>query len=153
MSDKLRFLHGLLTRSQRRVTRNFANRISALPAEPCAEPSLALRLDALLQVRAALDASLALLGYDLPDWSMRSLVREGDGWHCCLSRNPALPAELDDTASGDGPTPARAILAAMTAARCRDDVEGHAAARLIAAPEPAGDPPAATPGISCDDYA
>ncbi|HVZ14229.1 MAG TPA: hypothetical protein VG894_07195 [Bauldia sp.] len=150
MSDKLSFIHGLLTRSQGRVTRNFARRISALPAERCPDAKLAIRIDALLQVRAALDASIALLGYDLPDWSVRSLMQDGDGWHCLLSRNPALPEELDDVASGDGPTPARAILAAMTAARCAD--------RVGDAPSPAVhladcNAPPTMPGVSCDDYA
>jgi len=150
MSATLHFLQGMLTRSRGRVTRNFASRISALPAEPSPQANIAIRIDALLQVRAALDAALALLAYDLPDWSVRSLVREVDGWHCGLSANPGVPAGLDDIATGDGPTPARAILAAMTAARCQNEAAGTRRYCDVAGAD-GGE--LSNSGVSCDDYA
>ena len=149
MSRWLSLVHGRLASSQDRIARTFARRIAMLATSSRPTANVAIRLDALLQVHATLEAALALLGYDLPGWSVRQLAQDGDGWHCLLSRNPALPIDLDDPLAGDGQTPAHAILIAMAAERCRDrqasqtrdGAEGSITGELL------------VPGVACDDYA
>lgn len=149
MSDKLAFIHGLLSRGNGRVARKFADRIRKLPEVQPGEVSLAIRIDALLQVRAGLEAALVLLGYDLPGWSMRSLIQEDGRWHCTLARHPSLPAALDDAVCGSEASPARAILAAMTEARCQD-ADGATRRRSRSA---GAEAVAELTGVGCDDYA
>jgi hypothetical protein len=52
----------------------------------------------LIESGAFVDATLALLTLELPGWTLRRLVHDDGEWHCALSRQPALPAELDETA-------------------------------------------------------
>src|SRR5262245_8083510 len=56
------------------------------------------RLIRLIESGAFADATLALLELELPQWSLRRLIREDDEWHCSISKQLGLPAELDDMA-------------------------------------------------------
>jgi hypothetical protein len=58
----------------------------------------AQRVDQLLDAGAFTDAALVMLEATLPDWHLRRLFCEDAEWHCSLSRQPNLPAEIDDTA-------------------------------------------------------
>ncbi|HUI13252.1 MAG TPA: hypothetical protein VL048_07285 [Xanthobacteraceae bacterium] len=55
-------------------------------------------MDRLVESGAWADVALALIELELPDWTVRRLIREDGQWHCSLSRHPNLPITLDDTA-------------------------------------------------------
>jgi hypothetical protein len=57
----------------------------------------ATQIERLIQSNAWTDAALALIDLELPAWTLRRLVCEGDEWICSLSRKPNLPVSLDDT--------------------------------------------------------
>jgi len=76
-------------------------------------------LDRLIEDGAWCDAALALIELELPAWSVRRLVREDGEWFCSLSREPNLPAALDDTADASHPVLPLAILVAFVEARRR----------------------------------
>src|SRR5262249_44356500 len=50
----------------------------------------------LIDSRAYTDAILALLELELPQWRLRRLMHEEGEWHCTLSKQLGVPAELDD---------------------------------------------------------
>jgi hypothetical protein len=57
----------------------------------------AARLNRLIEAGAWTEAALALIELELPQWQVRRLVCDDGKWLCSLSRQPNLPAELDDT--------------------------------------------------------
>jgi hypothetical protein len=84
-----------------------------LPAYPVATKA---KLDALIEAGAWIDAALALLKLELPQWRLRRLVYDDGEWHCSLSNQPALPVELDDSVEPVHAIPALAILCALVEA-------------------------------------
>jgi hypothetical protein len=77
----------------------------------------AKQIDRLIKSDAWTDAALALLELELPAWKLRRLVREGGEWICSLSRQPNLPATLDDTVDASHELMPLAILLAFVQAR------------------------------------
>jgi hypothetical protein len=73
----------------------------------------------LIESGAFADAALKLLELELPRWKLRRLVHEDGEWHCALSRQLTLPAELDDMAEGRHEELSLAILDAFVEARRR----------------------------------
>ncbi len=71
----------------------------------------------LAELGAWADAALALVELELPGWSLRRLICEDGTWSCSLSRQPNLPAALDDTADGGHDVMPLAILRAFLQAR------------------------------------
>ena len=71
----------------------------------------------LIDAGAFTDAALTLLELELPHWKLRRLIREDDEWHCSVSRQLGLPAELDDMAEGEHESLPLAILSAFIEAR------------------------------------
>ena len=71
----------------------------------------------LIDSRAFTDAILALLELELPQWSLRRLIHEEGEWHCTLSKQLGVPAELDDTAEGFHEALPLAMLSAFVEAR------------------------------------
>jgi len=55
----------------------------------------------------------------IPHWKLRRLIREYDEWHCSLSKQLGLPAELDDMDECNHETLALAVLGAFVEARRR----------------------------------
>ena len=82
-------------------------------------PIAKARIVRLIESGAFADATLALLELELPQWKLRRLVHEDGEWHCALSRQLALPAELDDMAEGRHEDLSLAILDAFIEARRR----------------------------------
>jgi len=78
-----------------------------------------ITLDRLIEAGAWTDAAITLIGFELPNWSVRRLVCEDGEWHCSLSRQPNLPIFLDEPAEGSHAVLALAVLRAFVAARCR----------------------------------
>ena len=73
----------------------------------------ALRIDQLIDAGALIDATLALIELELPAWKLRRLISEDGEWHCSLSKQPSLPAGLDETAEASDEILPLAILIAF----------------------------------------
>ena len=80
----------------------------------------AVQIDEMLKAGAWTDVSLAVIAYELPAWKMRRLFYEDGEWTCSLSRQPNLPAELDDTVDAHHPWLPLAVMSAFFEARRRD---------------------------------
>jgi hypothetical protein len=80
-------------------------------------PAAKARVDRLIESRAWTDAALALVELELPQWSVRRLICEDGLWHCSLSKQPGLPAGLDETAEASHESLPLAILSAFVEAR------------------------------------
>jgi hypothetical protein len=106
----------------------------------------ATALDRLIESGAWTDAALALLELELPAWKLRCLVCEGGEWICSLSRQPNLPAALDDTVDAVHEAMPLAILLAFLQAR-------RVAAILPAISVVPTVVPAAAELICCDNFA
>ena len=78
-----------------------------------------ITLDRMIEAGALTDAAVTLIGFELPNWSVRRLVCEDGEWLCSLSRQPNLPIFLDEPAEGSHAVLALAVLRAFVAARCR----------------------------------
>jgi len=94
------------------------------------------RIDGLIDAGAWTDAALALLELELPAWQMRRLARESGEWFCSLSRQPDLPAGLDETADASHPLMPLSILQAFLQARRRITRVWSAASDLLANEKP-----------------
>jgi len=105
------------------------------------------RIDRLLEAGAWTDAALALIELELPAWKLRRLVREDGEWFCSLSRQPSLPAILDDTVDARHELMPIAILQAFLQARRMSEVTPNAVSAV----------PATRTGeqrfICCDNFA
>ena len=86
----------------------------------------AARIDRLIEAGAWTDAALAIIALELPDWQLRRLEYDGGQWFCALSRQPNLPAMLDDTADANHELMALAILRAFFQARRMADMAARA---------------------------
>ena len=78
-----------------------------------------ITLDRVIEAGAWTDAAITLIGFELPNWSVRRLVCEDGEWVCSLSWQPNLPIFLDEPAEGSHAVLALAVLRAFVAARCR----------------------------------
>ena len=74
------------------------------------------RIDQLIRARAWSDAAFALVELELLAWKLRRLAYEDGEWHCSLSRQPNLPAALDDSAHASHEVMPLAILRALVEA-------------------------------------
>jgi hypothetical protein len=77
----------------------------------------AARIDRLIETGAWIDAAFALIELELPAWKVRGLAYENGEWLCSLSRQPNLPAGLDDTVDASHELLPLAILRAVVEAR------------------------------------
>jgi len=99
------------------------NLISQVIADACVRlPALgrtekAARLNRLIEAGAWTEVALALIELELPQWTLRRLVRDDGEWLCSLSRQPNLPVELDDTADARHEHLALALLSALLEAK------------------------------------
>jgi hypothetical protein len=94
------------------------------------ETGSATRLERLIQAGAWTDAVFALIEIEAPSWTIRRLIREDGEWFCSLSRQPNLPAALDDTADGCHEILALALLRALVEAQHRSSVTPPAASTV-----------------------
>ncbi|MFZ0779478.1 MAG: hypothetical protein WBE25_13340 [Xanthobacteraceae bacterium] len=104
-------------------------------------------IDRLVESGAWADAALMLIALELPDWTLRRLIREDGQWHCALSRHPNLPIDFDDTADATHEVMPLAILLAFLQARRRTALAAHSVPAVpFANPAPAG-------LICCENFA
>jgi hypothetical protein len=71
----------------------------------------------LVEAGASVDATLAVLELELPQWKLRRVIYDDGEWHCSLSKHIGVPAELDDMAEGEHESLPLAILSAFIEAR------------------------------------
>jgi hypothetical protein len=91
----------------------------ACPRFSAHRSSAKARITRLIESGAFVDAALALLALELPQWKLRRLVYDDGQWHCAFSSHPALPAELDETADASHEILPLALLGALVEAqRC-----------------------------------
>ena len=57
----------------------------------------AARLERLIRSEAWIDAALALIDLELPQWQVRRIAYDQGEWHCGLSRQRELPEWLDQS--------------------------------------------------------
>lgn len=125
--------------------------MSELIAAAC--PRLALlprsgmpaRIANLIEHAAWTEIGLALVAIELPGWEMRRLAYDDGEWHCALSRQPNLPAEIDDSADAHHPLMPLAIICALV------EAQGANTAHRIAAVPQVQRPP--THVLCCDNFA
>jgi hypothetical protein len=91
----------------------------------------------LIESGAFADAALALLDLELPQWKLRRLIREEDEWHCSISKQLGLPAELDDMAEANHESLSLAILSAFVEARRHSLTAGEARPKSVPQIRPA----------------
>jgi hypothetical protein len=104
-------------------------------------------LDQLIEAGAWTDAALALIDLELPAWKLRRLVYDDGEWHCSLSKQPNLPAEMDDTADASHEELSLAVLRAFIQAR-----RGAAAMQDVGISSVPQVPPKTGYNISCDNF-
>ena len=75
------------------------------------------RIDRLIQSGAWVDAALALIDLELPQWQIRRLAYDEGEWHCALSRQRELPDWLDQSIEARHAELPLAILSAFVEAR------------------------------------
>ena len=70
-------------------------------------------IERLIAAGAWCDAVCALIELEIPGWSIRRLVHEDGEWLCSLTKEPNLPAALDDMADASHESLPLAILCAF----------------------------------------
>jgi hypothetical protein len=75
------------------------------------------RIERLLRSEAWMDAALALIDLELPQWQVRRLAYDEGEWHCALSRQRELPEWLDQSIEAHHADLPMAILSAFVDAR------------------------------------
>ena len=81
------------------------------------------RIDQLIEAGAWTDAVTTLIALELPGWQVRRASYDGGEWFCSLSRQPNLPAEVDDTVDASHELLPLALLGAFVEALCRRAIE------------------------------
>jgi hypothetical protein len=106
----------------------------------------AVRIRWLSEAGAWTDAALGLVELELPQWTVRRLVRDDGAWICSLSRHCEIPIEFDDTEEAIHESLPLAILSAFVGAQRRRVATSGPAPRTV--PTVAQDPL-----VCCNDFA
>jgi hypothetical protein len=106
----------------------------------------AARIRWLSEAGAWTDAALGLVQLELPEWTVRRLIRDDRAWLCSLSRHCEIPIEFDDMAEAVHESLPLAILTAFVAAQHRQVATSGPAPRTV--------PTVALESVvCCDDFA
>ena len=106
------------------------------------------RIERLIAANAWMEAALALIDLELPQWQVRRIAYDGGEWYCALSRERELPDWLDRSVEARHPDLALAILAAF--------VEAQYLAATTSRPSVPAVPREANPlyaPVCCDNFA
>jgi hypothetical protein len=142
LDDELRVAPGLTPSLVAKIIASACTRIHIL-----SKSGKATRIDRLMEAGAWVDAALALIELELPVWVVRRLVCENGEWLCSLSRQPNLPAALDDCVDAVHEHLPLAVLRAFVEARRRSTT---ACESVPTVPQVR---PMAEHMICCDDFA
>ena len=106
------------------------------------------RIDQLINAGAWSDLAFALIELELPAWKLRRLVCEDGEWLCSLSKQPNMPAVLDETVDANHEVLSLAILGAFVEACRRSGSRGGAGSPRVRQPQlSSGD------AACCDNFA
>jgi hypothetical protein len=111
----------------------------------------AARIRWLSEAGAWTDAALGLVQLELPEWTVRRLIRDDGAWLCSLSRHCEIPIEFDDTAEAVHESLPLAILTAFVEVQRRQVTTSGVAT--------GGPPPRTVPTVTpdtlvcCDNFA
>jgi hypothetical protein len=110
-------------------------------------PTVKVRVARQIESGAFTDVTLALLELELPQWKLRRLIREDGEWHCSISRQPGLPAELDEMVEASHESLPLALLSAFVEARRHSLTAGESRPKSVSQVRP-------TQGyaICCDNF-
>jgi hypothetical protein len=75
------------------------------------------RIERLIAAHAWMEAALALIDLELPQWQVRRIAYDGGEWYCALSRERELPDWLDRSVEARHADLALAILGAFVEAQ------------------------------------
>ena len=76
------------------------------------------RIERLIGAEAWIDAALALIDLELPQWQVRRIAYDEGEWYCALSRERELPDWLDQSIEARHTDLPLAILSAFVDAQC-----------------------------------
>ena len=100
------------------VTADLISEIIGEMRLPAIRPSeKTARIEQLIGSGAWLDAALALVDLELPQWQVRRIAYDEGEWHCALSRERELPEWLDQAIESHHTDLALAILSAFVDAQ------------------------------------
>jgi len=103
------------------------------------------RIAKLVEHAAWNEIALALIAVEVPGWELRRLAYDDGEWHCALSKQPNLPAEIDDVADAHHTALPLAIVCALLEAQSRS-----VAHEVTSVPQVR---PAPTHALCCDNFA
>jgi len=84
---------------------------------PVRRTESAARIEQWMASGAWIDAVLALIGLELPQWRIRRIAYDEGEWHCALSRQRELPDWLDEAVEFSHAELSLAILGAFVSAQ------------------------------------
>jgi hypothetical protein len=105
----------------------------------------AAQITRLVQSGGRIDAALALIALELPQWQLRRIAYDGGEWHCALSRTREFADWLDQSVDGRHCDLALALLDALVEAQ-----QVAASSRQLDALPPLTD--AACTPLCCDNF-
>jgi hypothetical protein len=111
-------------------------------------PEKTARIERLIASQAWIDAVLALIELELPQWQVRRIAYDEGEWHCALSRQRELPEWLDQSIEAHHPDLPLAILSAFVDARL-----ASAPSNQTSVPAVPYDANASHEPLSCDNFA
>ena len=106
------------------------------------------RIERLIASQAWIDAALALIDLELPQWQVRRIAYDEGEWHCALSRQRELPEWLDQSIETHHPDLPLAILSAFLDVR-----RASAPSKRTSVPAVPHDANASYESLCCDNFA
>jgi hypothetical protein len=106
------------------------------------------RIERLIASQAWIDAVLALIELELPQWQVRRIAYDEGEWHCALSRQRELPEWLAQSIESHHPDLALAIFSAFVDARLASTPSNR-----TSVPAVPYDANALYEPLSCDNFA
>jgi hypothetical protein len=92
LSAHLRDAHAVTTELLSEIIRDACRRFPSL-----GQTARTARIERLIAADAWVDAALALIELELPQWQIRRIAYDEGEWHCALSRARELPEWLDQS--------------------------------------------------------
>jgi hypothetical protein len=92
LSDRLRGAHAVTADLMTEIIGEACRRFP-----PIRRTEKTMRIERLIGSGAWMDAALALIDLELPQWQVRRIVYDEGEWYCALSRQRELPEWLDQS--------------------------------------------------------
>jgi hypothetical protein len=106
------------------------------------------RIERLIGSAAWMDAALALIDLELPQWQVRRIAYDEGEWHCALSRERELPEWLDQSIETHHADLPLAVLSAFVEAQQIAAPRSRTSVPIVSYDESALDEP-----LCCDNFA